>query len=112
MFKFYHILNMYRFRVAEYIDYYRYCNGCLGCGNTYSEHCEEETFEMLGMAVCVEDCKVYINSIQHKLGAYEKRYKVASCEKTEYSDEEENGCKNQIKFSRYYHSCIIFFVQS
>lgn len=108
MFKLFHILYMYRLYVAEYIDNYGNGNGSLGCGYTYSEHCEEESLKMLGVAVGVEHGKIYIHCIQHKLGAYEKRDKVAPREKSEYSDEKEYCGECKVKLCRYYHSFLFF----
>ena len=113
MFKVTKVLNVYRFYVTEHVDYYCNGNGCLGCCYSNSEHREEETLEILGVAVCVEYRKIYVYGIEHKLGTYEQRDEVASCKESEYSYEEEYGGKDKIKFGGDYHSVfVIFYVQS
>ena len=113
MFKVAQVLNVYRFYVAEYIDYYCNGNGGLGSGNSNSEHSEKESLQLLGVAVCVEYRKIYVYGIEHKLGTYEQRDEVASCEESEYSDEEEYRGKDKVKLGGDYHSVFfIFYVQS
>ena len=82
-------LDVYRVEVTVHVDDYRYCDSSLGCGHSYAEECKDVPFEMSGMAIGVEHGKVDVHSIEHKLGAYEQRYKITSCEKAEDSDEEE-----------------------
>ena len=89
--------------IPVHIDNYCYCDGCLRSSHANAEKGEYVPFEVLGVAVCVEGRKIYVYGVEHQFGAYEQRYKVASGEESEYSDEEEYGRQNKHIFSRDVH---------
>lgn len=94
--------------IAEHVYYYGYCHCALCSRYANPEQRKEESFEILGMAVCVEYRKIYVNGVKHQFGAYEKRNKIAPCEESEYSYEKEHCGQYKVIFCWNYHGFLFF----